>query len=216
MSPTKPEKTKVYEGVLHQLKQFIEDKAVKPGDKLPSERELSEQLQVGRSSIREALRALELLGLIETRRGEGTFLKEYKAYHMVELLSTFILNKNRTREELRIAKKMLEKEILFLSLGRLTSSDIEALEECLFPFCESSHDSFFKKMYVLQNQELLLSMWQLISSYLQTVEQSEYTAEWHEEVLRVLEREEKESLLSLFDDTAGEEYPNKTEDGGGP
>ena len=44
---------------------------------LPSERELSSRLNVGRSSVREALRALELVGLIETRRGEGTFIRNF-------------------------------------------------------------------------------------------------------------------------------------------
>ena len=66
---------KVYEGILMQLNEIIAEENLRPGDKLPSERELSERLSVGRSSVREALRALELLGLIETRRGEGTFLK---------------------------------------------------------------------------------------------------------------------------------------------
>ena len=47
------------------------------GDRLPSERELSSRLNVGRSSVREALRALELVGLIETRRGEGTFIRNF-------------------------------------------------------------------------------------------------------------------------------------------
>ena len=46
-------------------------------DRLPSERELSSRLNVGRSSVREALRALELVGLIETRRGEGTFIRNF-------------------------------------------------------------------------------------------------------------------------------------------
>ena len=61
------------------------------GGKLPSERELAERLQVGRSTVREALRSLELLGIIETRRGEGTFLSDFRKHQLVELLSTFIL-----------------------------------------------------------------------------------------------------------------------------
>lgn len=93
---TKPN-GKVYEGVLYQLKAYIEENQLSPGDKLPSERELSEQLGVGRSSIREAFRAMELLGLIETRRGEGTYMRSYRPYHMVELLSNFLLTEKRTK-----------------------------------------------------------------------------------------------------------------------
>ncbi|MBR8646160.1 FadR family transcriptional regulator [[Brevibacterium] frigoritolerans] len=56
---------------------MIEADSLLPGDKIPSERELSDRFNVGRSSVREALRALELLGLIETRRGEGTFIRGF-------------------------------------------------------------------------------------------------------------------------------------------
>ena len=63
--------TKLYQEIVEKLRQMIESDGLVSGDKIPSERELSERLNVGRSSIREALRALELLGLIETRRGEG-------------------------------------------------------------------------------------------------------------------------------------------------
>ena len=52
--------------IVQQLRELIEKENIQPGDKLPSERVLTERLQVGRSSVREALRSLELLGLIET------------------------------------------------------------------------------------------------------------------------------------------------------
>jgi len=60
MSP----KQKVYQDVLLEIRKFIESNQLESGDKLPSERELSERLGRGRSSVREALRAMELLGLI--------------------------------------------------------------------------------------------------------------------------------------------------------
>ncbi|MDQ7864958.1 GntR family transcriptional regulator [Peribacillus frigoritolerans] len=68
---------------------MIEADSLLPGDKIPSERELSDRFNVGRSSVREALRALELLGLIETRRGEGTFIRDFQEHKLVELLGTF-------------------------------------------------------------------------------------------------------------------------------
>ncbi|AKG04139.1 MULTISPECIES: FadR/GntR family transcriptional regulator [Salimicrobium] len=201
LSPNEPEKTKVYEGVLHRLKEFIEEEDVRPGDKLPSERELSDQLSVGRSSIREALRALELLGLIETKRGEGTFLKEYKDYHMINLLSTFILNRNRTREELHIAKNMVEKEIIFLSIGRLSVPEIEQLEAHLVPFNGESHNDLFKALFMAQNQELLLSIWQLLTTYLESVEKIHYTKEWHEDLCDALRRANKEDIFGLYENS---------------
>ncbi|MBC8076492.1 MAG: FadR family transcriptional regulator, partial [Chloroflexales bacterium] len=59
---------------LQQLKRYILSGSMKPGDRLPAERSLAEQLGVGRSSVREALKVLEAIGLVESRIGEGTFI----------------------------------------------------------------------------------------------------------------------------------------------
>ncbi len=74
MDPLK-RKTRLYEDIVQQFMKKIEDGELKAGDKLPTERELVEQLGVSRTSIREALRAMELLGVIESRVSEGTFVK---------------------------------------------------------------------------------------------------------------------------------------------
>ncbi len=66
---------KVYEAVAEQIERLILKK-LKPGDKLPSERELADMLQVSRSSIRDAIRSLELLGMVEPRQGAGTIVCE--------------------------------------------------------------------------------------------------------------------------------------------
>ena len=71
-------KNKVYEEVAKQIERLILKK-LKPGDKLPSERELAELLQVSRSSIRDAIRSLELVGLVEPRQGAGTIVREVSA-----------------------------------------------------------------------------------------------------------------------------------------
>src|SRR3954469_15709204 len=91
---------------------------LKSGDKLPSERELSERLNVGRSSVREALRALELLGLIETRRGEGTFIRDFRGNQLVQLLSTFILQDEKAKRDVLETKNLIEMDCLRLALQR--------------------------------------------------------------------------------------------------
>ena len=85
LSPIK--NTKVYEKVIEQVKDLVKSGELKSGDKLPPERDLSEQLQVSRTSIREALRALEMLGLVETKQGEGNFIKTDFENSLVEPLS---------------------------------------------------------------------------------------------------------------------------------
>src|ERR1700690_4673296 len=75
-------KNKVYEEVARQIERLILKK-LKPGDKLPSERELAEMLQVSRSSIRDAIRGLELMGLVEPRQGAGTIVREISTESLV-------------------------------------------------------------------------------------------------------------------------------------
>src|ERR1700723_1040868 len=88
-------RNKVYEEVAKQIERLI-SKKLKPGDKLPSERELAEMLQVSRSSIRDAIRGLELVGLVEPRQGAGTIVPERSA----DLLVNPFANALKHRQEL--------------------------------------------------------------------------------------------------------------------
>ncbi|KHE72411.1 FadR/GntR family transcriptional regulator [Halobacillus sp. BBL2006] len=193
---TRSQKGKVYEGVLDQLKSYIEYHHLKPGDKLPSERELSEQLNVGRSSIREALRAMELLGLIETRRGEGTFMRAYRPHHMVELLSNFLLNESRTREELFTAKQMLEKEVVMRLLGKLTEDELNKIDEIIEK--EKRHEELFQYLFERSGQHLLLSMWQFIYGFTHTVHDIQYEKSWYHKIVQVLRTDDRVEVLHLF------------------
>ena len=65
---------RVYSLVVEQIRELIESGQLKPGDKLPTERSLAEQLGVSRSSVREALSALEVLGVINSRQGLGNYV----------------------------------------------------------------------------------------------------------------------------------------------
>ncbi|MFC7320333.1 FadR/GntR family transcriptional regulator [Halobacillus campisalis] len=194
---------KVYESVLEQIKAYIEDKRLKPGDKLPSERMLSELLQVGRSSIREALRALELLGLIETRRGEGTYMRAYRPYHMVGLLSKFLLNDTRTRSELLTAKQMLEKEILNISVSHLKSEQMyHAIS--LLPIGvideqkSEKHQQLFNYLFEKSDHPLLLSMWQFIIGFTYTIHEITYDNAWYRQLESALLDQSREKINELF------------------
>ena len=75
MSTTNNKTPKVYDQFIEEIKNKIKCGEIKKGDKLPSEREMAESLRVSRASIREALRALEVIGLIESRQGAGNYIK---------------------------------------------------------------------------------------------------------------------------------------------
>ncbi|MET3290973.1 FadR family transcriptional regulator [Brevibacillus fluminis] len=122
---------KVYEEILLQLHDIVQQNNLRPGDKLPSERDLSETLNAGRSSVREALRALELLGLIETRRGEGTFLKHYRHNRLIDILGMFVLRDVKTKKDLVEMRKILEIDAVRLACKRATSKHFEEMERIL-------------------------------------------------------------------------------------
>jgi GntR family transcriptional repressor for pyruvate dehydrogenase complex len=69
-------RSRVSQQIVVQLCQMIRQGQLRPGDRLPSERELSEQLQVSRASLREALRALEIAGIVAIKQGGGTYIRE--------------------------------------------------------------------------------------------------------------------------------------------
>jgi len=69
-----PDKVPVPRGAAEQLRRMIEERHLRPGDRLPSQRELSERLKISRASLREALTALETLGLVSVQPGRGVFV----------------------------------------------------------------------------------------------------------------------------------------------
>src|SRR6187549_1095214 len=71
-----PRKVTVVESIVEQLVRQIQAGRLKPGDKLPSERQLIDMLNVGRSSIREALQGLAAIGVVESRAGQGSFVSQ--------------------------------------------------------------------------------------------------------------------------------------------
>lgn len=160
--------SKMYLEVVKQIKNMIEDDGLHPGDKIPSERELSERLQVGRSSVREALRALELLGLIETKRGEGTFIKNFQEHKLVEILGGFFLQEKEIQDKLTEAKYWLEINCLMLAVKDASESKVDELIEWVkkTPFDDFS---FFQKIAAIHNNRLMERIWTVVGSYEKSV-----------------------------------------------
>ncbi|MBS4173798.1 FadR family transcriptional regulator [Bacillus sp. FJAT-49736] len=158
-------KTKLYIEIVHQIREMITKDQLSPGDKLPSERELSERLNVGRSSVREAFRALELLGLIETRRGEGTFLRDFTNHHLVELLSTFILQDSQVRQDVLETKALIEKDVIRLVADKQYMDKINKIKKQLETDEMISEDCFYYQLILITENRLLLKIWQIINEY---------------------------------------------------
>jgi len=110
------------------IEKYIHENGFKNGDKLPSEREMARMLSIGRNSLREALRTLEAMNLIEVRNGRGVFVKDIDA--------TVGINVNVTIAkvnflELLDVRKTLEIRAIELAIMNGGKSDIDEIERWL-------------------------------------------------------------------------------------
>jgi GntR family transcriptional repressor for pyruvate dehydrogenase complex len=123
-------RNKVYEEVAKQIERLILKK-LKPGDKLPSERELAEMLQVSRSSIRDAIRGLELMGLVEPRQGAGTIVRELTAGSLVNPFANALKHQQEMVGELLDFRKMLEPPLAARAATHASPEELAEMEEIL-------------------------------------------------------------------------------------
>jgi GntR family transcriptional regulator, transcriptional repressor for pyruvate dehydrogenase complex len=123
-------RNKVYEEVARQLERMILKK-LHPGDKLPSERELAESLGVSRSSIRDAIRSLELVGLVEPRQGSGTVVREISADTVMNPLTNVLRHKVELVMELIDFRKMLEPPLAGRAATHASEEELDEMEDIL-------------------------------------------------------------------------------------
>lgn len=103
-----PIPNKGFNAVITAINEIIVNDNMHAGDKLPSERYLSDNLNISRSSVREALRALEMLGVIETRRGEGTYITEMDNNQFIEMIAGYVVTNNTQQAEITDFIHMIE------------------------------------------------------------------------------------------------------------
>ena len=159
---------KMFLHIVQELRALIAEKQIQPGDKLPSERVLSEQLQVSRSALREALRSLELLGLIESRHGGGTFLKTVQHHQFVEILSSFILQESKSNNDVEVTRQMHEKEAIRIicndvKLAQLTVWDGYFIEVELEQPIVREH--LLRELLIASGNRLALKIWLQLLAY---------------------------------------------------
>ncbi len=123
--------TRIYEEIVRQIKTMISEGRLNSGDQLPPERDLAEKFVVSRTSVREALRALESLGLVEIRPGEGTFVREVSVESLIEPLAMVMFSQREAIGELFEARRLLEPAIAALAARRATPEEIHEMERIL-------------------------------------------------------------------------------------
>ena len=124
--------TKLYAQVVDRIEKLIIDGQLKPGDRLPAERELSEQFGVSRTVIREAVKSLQEKGLIEIRPGVGTFVHNGMSEIMRQSLGRMVMiDQWRGLENLTQVREIFEPEIAAIAAEFATPDDIQAMQDAI-------------------------------------------------------------------------------------
>lgn len=120
-----------YEQVAEQIQRLIATGALKTGDRLPAERELAAKFGVGRSSLRDAIRTLEVMGIVESMHGAGTVIRELSTDALVVPLSSVLLRRREMVAELLDVRRMLEPGLAARAARNATAQEIAQLEAIL-------------------------------------------------------------------------------------
>ena len=115
--------------IVNHILEMIKDGKLEPGEKLPSERDLATQMNVGRPTVRSALRALASMNVIEIRPGSGTYISSLSAGSLVEHLEFVYFLEPKSISQLYEARKVLELSTVALAAERITDEELKKLEQ---------------------------------------------------------------------------------------
>ncbi len=198
------EKPDLAMAVIEQLQAMILDKTLAHGDKLPPERVLSENFNVGRSTIREAMKALEIAGIIERRQGDGNYITNNVHESIIKQVQIAFSLSNGTKQDIYDIRSLLEvyachkaalvankksTEKLFSALEKLSKA---TTEESLIKYDMQFH---YEIARIAQNK-LLLTLWDSINYlFFNILERSDAFVEEHEAIAKAIaENNPKEAV----------------------
>lgn len=105
-------KKRVYQEIISQFVEMLREDRIKVGERLPSERSLADMFQVSRPSVREALRVMETIGIIETRPGGGAFVTDLNLAPFINTFAPLITRREGFEMELLDLRELLEVKLL--------------------------------------------------------------------------------------------------------
>jgi DNA-binding FadR family transcriptional regulator len=117
----------LHDAIQRQVKQYILDRGLRPGDRLPTEEQISREIGVSRNVVREALRGLESIGLVEARHGDGRFVRRFNFDAILDNLAYAIYFDRHSFDELMEVRGELEVAFIGRAAHTLDASDIAAL-----------------------------------------------------------------------------------------
>lgn len=202
-------RNRLYQGIVDQIEGLLQRGELRSGDQLPPERSLAEQFQVSRASVREALRSLELLGIVETRPGGGTFVRHASADVVARPLSSLISRGHRIADVIEV-RGLIEPAIAEHAARRISDAEIGELRGVLEaqerkiaagePYADED-TRFHELIGQAARNELLVTMlaviWDVLRAsreeWLQTNARAHASVDTHRRILAALEKRDPEA-----------------------
>ena len=209
---------RAFEQVSMNIKDLIFQGVLKPGDKLPSEAHLASQFNVGRQTIREALRLLELSGFIVIHKGGagGPIIADTVINKISDLFLDAFRMRNITMEELTVARFEIEKVILDFVVKNASLSDIEALRENVYAAKSKIENDLLateeniqfhrllakaskNQVFVITLEAIVVLVGDFFSHNGPNVETSGNVVRYHEAILEAIEAKDRKRSLQLLE-----------------
>jgi GntR family transcriptional repressor for pyruvate dehydrogenase complex len=124
-------RTTLTASAFEQLISYVVNGTWKAGDRIPPERELCQKLGIARTSLREALKAMELIGMLDSRVGDGTFVCPRSEFLSRPLLWAFTGTDHAELRDIMEAREFLEQDLAGLAAERATAQELEAIGDAL-------------------------------------------------------------------------------------
>jgi GntR family transcriptional regulator, transcriptional repressor for pyruvate dehydrogenase complex len=121
----------LFRDICSAIKTYIIDQGLKPGDRVPTEMELCERLNISRTALREAMKALDTVGIVSVEIGRGTFVRGFDFVNITEHLPYALSLSDVDVLELLETRQVLELHCLKTAIIRLSAEDIFRLNECV-------------------------------------------------------------------------------------
>lgn len=143
------ERIQINETIAQHIFELVKKGIIKSGDKLPTEKVLSEKMQVSRSSVREALHRLVGMNLITNKRGQGYYVNEIDIKLVINPQAVSLFFKGQHLFEIHEVRKSIEPDIIYLATQRATESDFRGMDRIFekmekFTIKESSIKTFYE------------------------------------------------------------------------
>ncbi len=207
-------RTSLSDDIVGQITDLISRGVLQPGDRLPPERELCKQFGVGRTSLREALRSLTVMGILDVRLGEGTFVSDNQDKYLEKTLEWGLLLDPKVVEDLIETRLMLESQNAFLAAERSTAEDLEEIERAVRGMGNSLHSTkgyleFDLKFHLAiaraTRNKILYQLLSMTRGYLQewikkalSRRQAELSLREHEKILEALRNSDAQQARSAM------------------